>query len=472
MPKFADHVADALLAESNALGARWQAQARAVAPRVAGRPATPWRGVALVNPTLLSAAVAESTPAIVHAIARALRNTPRCQDGVLRAGWAYGAATHRGGATLQDVVKELDLLAAMALYVGERVAEGPQGDGVGAAEGVHVARHLLRAFTILRLAASKGYTHAASEELREHYRILRHDLRNPIGTIRSAVSLMEDESLPAEVRFSARYRAMVVRNATSLDAMIGAGLSDAASEISSLTLQEVSLRDVALAVRRDMREEAESATCTIEVSPSLGVPALQTVLTDAATFELALRSVVSIALSRARPGTPLTISLHGRRQGIAVVAIAYEDSTPPTAAGGEPERSPDETLSFAGSLVGRAGGRVWREDDGTVFLEIQIVEPDLSAESAIAPRVEGGVEREGEGGSASDRPVERDLRPSSTRLPDDLPGGGRRPEQSEGRRPEHGEGRRPERGEGAPPPRRPSPHAGDDLARSSQSDHG
>ena len=48
MPKFADHVADALLAESNALGARWQAQARAVAPRVVGRPATPWRGVALV----------------------------------------------------------------------------------------------------------------------------------------------------------------------------------------------------------------------------------------------------------------------------------------------------------------------------------------------------------------------------------------------------------------------------------------
>lgn len=386
MPTFADHVADALLADSIALGARWRAQARAVAPRVAGR-LTPVQGAGTIpsaDSDVLAAAAAEGSPAIVHALACALRNAPRCQDGVLRAGWDYGATTHHGGASLHHIVKELDLLASMALYIAERAAEGREGEGVGAAEGVRVSRRLHRAFTTLRLAASKGYTHAAGEELRDRYRLLRHDLRNPIGTIRSAVSLMEDESLPSEVRFSARYRAMVVRNATSLDAMIGAGLSDAATDISSLILQEVSLRDVALAVRRDMREEAESAACTIDVAPSLGAPALPTVFTDSAAFELALRSVVSIALARARRGTALVISLRGRRRGMAVVAVTFDDAAP-APAHGDDERASGDSLSFADTLAQRAGGRVWREGAGTVLLEIPIADAEREAEPPAAP---------------------------------------------------------------------------------------
>ena len=415
MPTFADQVAEALLAESNALGVRWQAQARAVAPRAAGR-----RLVSAGDPgrggEVLAAAAAESAPAIVNALACALRNTPRCQDGVLRAGWSYGAATHRGGASLHHIVKELDLLAAMVLYVVERAAEGSQGEGVGAAEGVRVTRRVHRAFTALRLAASKGYTHSAAEALRLRYRALRHDLRNPIGTIRSAVSLMEDESLPAEVRYSARYRSMVVRNATSLDAMIGAGLSDSATELTTLAVQEVSLRDVALAVRRDMREEAEGAGCEIEVSPSLGAPAMPTVLTDAAAFELALRSVVSVALSRARRGATLTIALRGRGEGSAVVGVSYDDARA-VGGGASREGASVESLSFAESLLGRVGGRVWREGDVTVLLQIQVAKPtsdDVGA-AAVAEPAEGGAK--------------------------------------------------------ATPPARPSLHAGDDLAGARQGDH-
>lgn len=401
MPTFADQVADALLAESNALGARWQAQARAVAPRVAGRQATPGGGVSAVRAEVLAAAAAESAPAIVNALACALRNTPRCQDGVLRSGWSYGAATHRGGASLHHIVKELDLLAAMSLYVVERAAEGSAGEGVGAAEGVRVTRRLHRAFTTLRLAASKGYTHSAAEELRHRYRSLRHDLRNPIGTIRSAVSLMEDETLPAEVRFSARYRSMVVRNATSLDALIGAGLSDSATELATLAVQEVSLRDVALAVRRDMREEAESVGCVIEVSPSLGAPALPNVLTDSAAFELALRSVVSVALSRARRGAAVTIALRGRAEGSAVVVVSYEEAG---AAGGRGrEVASAEPLSFAETVLGRVGGRVWREGDGTMLLEIQVAKP-TSDDVAEVVRAADSVQSEAKGPALTPRP--------------------------------------------------------------------
>jgi light-regulated signal transduction histidine kinase (bacteriophytochrome) len=308
----------------------------------------------------------------------------------------------------------------MSLYVVERAAEGSEGEGVGAAEGVRVTRRLHRAFTTLRLAASKGYTHSAAEELRHRYRSLRHDLRNPIGTIRSAVSLMEDETLPAEVRFSARYRSMVVRNATSLDALIGAGLSDSATELATLAVQEVSLRDVALAVRRDMREEAESAGCVIEASPSLGAPALANVLTDSAAFELALRSVVSVALSRARRGATVTIALRGRAEGSAVVTVSYEEAGG-SAGGRRREGAGADSLSFAETVLERVGGRVWREGDGTVLLEIQVAKP--TSDDVISAEAGSGAE-----------PGEREAK-------------------------------------GAPSSPRPSLHAGDDLAGARQGDH-
>jgi hypothetical protein len=62
---------------------------------------------------------------------------------------------------------------------------------------------------------------------------LRHDLRNPIGTIRSALSLMADETVPEEARRSPRFSAMIERNTTSLDQMIVARLSDAEARLLS-----------------------------------------------------------------------------------------------------------------------------------------------------------------------------------------------------------------------------------------------
>ena len=431
MSSFAEQVADDLLAESSALGARWLARTRVVAPRGPGHD--------------VYAAAAAGSPAIVHALACALRNAPRCQDGVLRAGWEYGAAAHAGGAALHHVVKELDLLAAMALYVAERTAERGANEA-GAAEGVRVGRRLHRAFATLRLAASKGYTHAAGEEMRGRYRALRHDLRNPLGTIKSAVSLMEDESLPAEIRYSPRYRAMVARNATSLDAMIGAGLSDAATELAALTSQEVSLRDVALAVRRDMRDEAEGAACVVEVSPALGPPVLPPLFIDSAVFELALRSVVSVALSRARRGTAVAIGLRARRDVSVVVGVGFEGARPEGAA----RAAPDDAFAFAESLARRAGGRAWREGDATVLLEIPISDPDSREEedaAALSPG-ESSVTR------GPDRSVEREVGAAVRPVVGDLPSGGGRPE----------------RGGGEPP--RASRHPGDDLAGARQGDHG
>jgi signal transduction histidine kinase len=105
------------------------------------------------------------------------------------------------------------------------------GDASGTHDGAERLVQITGATSQLRLAAATGYTQAISDELRERYRMIRHDLRNPLGTIKTAVALLTDEGAPADMRESLRVRAMVVRNARSLDQVIGEALGDAAARL-------------------------------------------------------------------------------------------------------------------------------------------------------------------------------------------------------------------------------------------------
>ena len=343
-------IAKALIAEAAALGSHWLAQAPSVAPRTSA-------GLApMVDP-----AQSERT---VRSLACALRNDPGCYDDVMRAGWDLGHGAHVAGTSLHFMLKELGLLQAIVLYACERALRdaGADGatDGTGPADGVAIARRLQKFFSLLTLASAKGFTHAYLDELQESYRLLRHDLRNPLGTIRSAVSLMEDESVPAEMRNNPRFRAMVTRNASSLDAVIGQGLSDASTEGSAFSRQEVSLRGMALSVRRDLRDEAAGCGCEIAVSDEM--PA---VLIDSTGFELALKSVVTGALEVARAGSVIEIAFASLTLGAATLRVSFdvrEDA---------PERDAARALAFAGEVLARTGGRVWADD--AVWLEVPVL---------------------------------------------------------------------------------------------------
>lgn len=354
MSIFAERVAAALEAEAPALAERWQVQARAVAPRVVGRRAGDVEDVAR---------------RAVVALACALRRAPRCQDDALRAGWEFGGRAHARGTSLHYMMKELDLLEAMVLYVAEQTAkrgDDAREEGSSGADVMGAARRMHRTFAAMRLAATKGFTHALVETLRGRYRTLRHDLRNPIGTIRSAIALMEDETLPADVRFGARYRAMVTRNATSLETLVAAALGDAQAHGPALTLQEVSLGELARTVRRDLRDDAEAAGCTIELAPSLVAPTVPAVCADSTAFELVLRSLVDAALDEARRDTAVTVGLRALRDRTAAVTVSFAPA--PRAA----DRAAPAVSALAVELAQRAGGRVWREDDATLLLEMPV----------------------------------------------------------------------------------------------------
>jgi signal transduction histidine kinase len=336
-------VADGLAAQCTELAARWLTQARAVAPRASGAGIA---GDRVRNARLCMVLIA------------VLRGDARCKDEVMRVGWETGDLAYATGSSLHHLLKELDLLSAMLLYAAQCIAAG--SPAATAADGIAVARRLASAVSLLVLAASKGFMHAYLSEQQQRYRTLRHDLRNPLGTIKGVVSLMEDPTVSPEMRNDPRFRTMVARNALTLDALIGDRLSDAATLGPALARHDVSLRDVALAVRRDLREEAHEAGCDVEVAGDLPV-----VRTDSTSFELALRSLVSDALCTAAPGATVHVGLRQLRDRAATVAVVVDMPN-----GGRPPRG-ERSLDFARELSALTGGKVWHED-AVVCLEVPL----------------------------------------------------------------------------------------------------
>jgi K+-sensing histidine kinase KdpD len=293
----------------------------------------------------------------VSTIARSLRNDPAWHGALMHDGWALGGMAYQCGSSLQDVLAAVALLPAIVLYACEG-AMASYSDTSTAAEGVAVARGIQRSAALLTQAVVKGFTHAHAEALRQRFRILRHDLRNPLGTIKTALSLMSDETMPLERRSDPRVRAMVLRNAAALEALIASESGDGAAPDPALAQREVSLADVARAVRRDVRDEAVHGGVEIEVDEEL-----PTLRVDATAFALALKSALGALLAEAHSDTRIRISLDRLRTDTVVVKVAASgaDAAP---------RSGRADLAVAQEVTGFVGGKAWSAD--ALFLEVPV----------------------------------------------------------------------------------------------------
>ena len=329
-------VVASLQAGAPALAARWRTDGVRVAP---GAPT-------LDEGTPHSAEIVRA----LDALARGIAGDSCWQDDLIRAGWTLGAEEYRLGASLHALLKQIDLLEALTLYALETAAA--DDDTTTAADGIALARRLQRARSLLSLAAMKGFTEGYFAEVRSRYRLLRHDLRNPLGTIRTAVSLMEDETIPAEMRANPRFRAMVKRNATSIDSMIGRRLADTTTRDEAFSWHVVSLADVVRTVRRDLREDATDAHCDI-----VGQPDLPTLCVDALGAELILRMVIGAVLREAMPHTEIRVELESSEPDVVTLLVRHQ-------AGAQRRGECEAGLALAERLGARLGGRVTKTDEG------------------------------------------------------------------------------------------------------------
>jgi signal transduction histidine kinase len=339
-------VARALQAHASRIAARWEEQARTVALR---------------EPDAVGRADEVSTgTALVMSLASALASEGVTSDDLVGLGLALGADAFELGGSMHHLLRGLDLLSAMTLYAMETtVAEEVEAT---AADGVRLSRRLQQASSLLTLAATKGYTEAMGDAMRDRFRHLRHDLRNPLGTIRSVLAMMDDETMPAEARTHPRFRVMAKRNLRSLGDLIADRLSDAAAVLPALTLQSVSLRTIACTVRRELRAEADARGVNVVVGN-----ARARVRVDAVGLELMLHELLHVALQEARNGDELHLDFGDTRGDRAVVTLL-----------GMPARSPveaSEALARLAVLAERMGGELEAGAQGiTLSMPVQHAE--------------------------------------------------------------------------------------------------
>lgn len=219
---FAALVIDVLIDRSDRLGHRWMEHAQLATAHLGN--------LAEEGSSTASGESTDGAEQLIRALLTTAIPGVSDQESLRPLGIALGVEAHRQRMSLHLMLKELDFLSKVLLGSAEEVTAEHSTQGT-AHEGVQVSRRIIEAASQLQLAAVIGYTEAISDELRERYRAIRHDLRNPLGTIKSAVALLTDETVPPETRESRRVHAMVARNTNSLDELIDKALGDMAARL-------------------------------------------------------------------------------------------------------------------------------------------------------------------------------------------------------------------------------------------------
>jgi signal transduction histidine kinase len=298
-------------------------------------------------------------------------------------GMQFGSAAFGRGVSLHHVLKALDLLMAMVLFAVESTLDQIAGlPETSAADGIRLSRRLQRRGALLSLAATRGYMQAYADALRDRFRHLRHDLRNPLGTIKSVLALMDDESVPLEARVNPNFRGMATRNARSLEELIAERLSDAAALLPTVAGQSVSVRAIVCAVRRELRAEAESRNVAITVEQ--GGPHG---LLDAAGLELLLRDAVHATLQECEAGEHIHIDFD-QTSGRTNVVLSRESRRPPI---------PDaQVLERLNALAGQIGATITTGEGLPVSIQLRLGEVPQPSERERSVSREPSVLGDGE----------------------------------------------------------------------------
>lgn len=304
----------ALSTQAADLATRWRAQSRRIL----------LLDVSPVDDIVRAAPDTEVALGLVNALLAAFAiGDEESEAAAVGTGLQFGVDTFARGASLHHTLRAVDVLIAMVMHAMEKVAADTEPSG-NVAAGVCLARRLQGRAGLLSLAVIRGYTQAQGDTLRDRFRHLRHDLRNPLGTIKSVLALMDDESVPAEARANANFRAMAKRNARSLEAMIADRLGDTSVPLSAMLDRDVSLQTVAESVRRDLRSEAErrGVRVLIEATESrarFDVPGL----------ELLLQAVLEATLQESRMGEQIHLTFDENDEGRVAICLSHKSSHTP-----------------------------------------------------------------------------------------------------------------------------------------------
>jgi signal transduction histidine kinase len=287
--------ADRLLAERQALSARWLDRLMSILPVDSAE--------VFPGDTLL-----DHIPALMEQIADYVRAPEEAEIGanaaVIAKAQELGLLRYRQRASVHQLLREYDILAGIleAFAAEETVRLALEPD---VAEYFAVMRRISRAVralmqtTVDTFLAEYTETIARQTEALESFNsMVSHELRNPLSAAQYAAELLVRADAPHEAETYRRLPALIRRNVQKANDLLLdlRNLSRVGPAAETPTLQALDLGRVAQEVVRQLREMAAERSVTLQIAR--GLPATHT---DPARVELILMNLVSNGIKYADP---------------------------------------------------------------------------------------------------------------------------------------------------------------------------
>lgn len=381
----------------NALAAALAAHLRAARSEIVGRWLERIAARVAIEPGRIfpSEELLNHVPVLLDGLAEQLESPgrdPGGSAGVLAKAMELGALRHEQGFDAYEILKEHEILAKIiSANLAEFIErENPPGTR---AEAVDCWQRLGDALETIRQAALTNFLRLWSdrvnereERLRRFNRMVSHELKNRVGAIRGAVSLLEEPWLAEAER--ERFQRMVRENAEGLQLVLENLITLSRLEEDARQQRNVLLPQAVAEVMRQLRAGAELHR--VEIRVDSGLPNVEV---DAAAVELCMANYLSNAIKYSDPQQPerwvevsgeLVFSDADERRSELVVRVRDNGIGVPEAArarlfdrfyrahegGASDVEGTGLGLNIVRETVQSLGGRAWAEfppDRGTVF---------------------------------------------------------------------------------------------------------
>lgn len=216
-----------------------------------------------------------------------------------------GKLRYDQGFSAHEIMREYEILGGVLFTFLTQTVDSIEEE-CSRSELLGCAHRLFRAVTVVQQVTTGHYLRLSEQLVRERETRLRtfnravsHELKNRIGAVSGAVSMMQEEWILSDERQLLRFAGIAGRNLTGMEEIL-ANLTEL-SRLDSSAVQDrnVLFPDVAREVKRQLRDFAESRGVAVTISD-----ALPFVEVPAAALELALSNYVSNAIKYRDPAQP------------------------------------------------------------------------------------------------------------------------------------------------------------------------
>jgi len=245
-------------------------------------------------------------PLLIDGIAAYLEGPAKDLDAdipVVAKAMELGALRHAQGFDAYEILKEHEILGSIIVsFLGDMIED--LGTTVPPQELFESWRRITHATEQIRQATMTHFLRLSNEQVKERENRLRrfnrmvsHELKNRVGAIRGAASLLPETWLEPEER--ERFHSIVLENATGLQHVIENLEALSRVESESRQNRNVLLPQAAAESARQLRDAARARNVTVRIAEDL--PAVEV---DAATVELSLANYISNAIKYSDPAKP------------------------------------------------------------------------------------------------------------------------------------------------------------------------